>query len=374
MPFTKSPYPAQVHRIVISLWYGLLAAGLFLVAPVSLAQTDDAQRAQARASFNAGVDKYAAEDFSGALAAFQEAYRLRPHPSVRVNMANCYERLSRPVEALFHFESFLQESGVTVSAAQRTQVQEAIVRLRGQIGQIIFNVAPETAEISVDEQALSEGSTNRPMRFAAGLRRIRISQDGFQSFSVELNLRPGVTEQVNARLERVVVGIVAPPAVPIVVDERARSESAEALERQARHEERQQDVQHESGVSAAVWVTGALAIALAGGATATGLMALNANDDFDAAVTDSKRAVLSTEERAALVSDGKDAADQANTLALVTDILIGASIAAAASSVLIYVLSDGTEEPDAGLRAVTPWLTPSSNGLAAGGLSLQGAW
>jgi tetratricopeptide (TPR) repeat protein len=81
---------------------GALVISSLAVSPSRGAAQDDTARA--RTEFQRGVELFQGSDYQRALDAFQEAYRLAPHASVRLNIANCYEQLGRPVEALFHFE------------------------------------------------------------------------------------------------------------------------------------------------------------------------------------------------------------------------------------------------------------------------------
>ena len=73
--------------------------------------------------FAAGVRHFEAGEFEDALESFTQAYRLKPHPIVRVNMANCFEELGRPVEAEFNYERFLSESAEQ-GGASPDQVEE----------------------------------------------------------------------------------------------------------------------------------------------------------------------------------------------------------------------------------------------------------
>ena len=59
-----------------------------------------ADREVARRHFERGVALYEAENFDGALEEFRAAYEAQPHPSVLVNIANCYARTNRPVRAI----------------------------------------------------------------------------------------------------------------------------------------------------------------------------------------------------------------------------------------------------------------------------------
>ena len=80
------------------IWLTVLAVpSAAPVAPTARAQD---VRSRAREQFQRGVAAFEAGRYEEALAAFQEAFRLKPHPSVRLNMAACYEKLDRPREAL----------------------------------------------------------------------------------------------------------------------------------------------------------------------------------------------------------------------------------------------------------------------------------
>ena len=93
---------------------------------------EDAARARPSSASSRRVADYDAGRYDQALANFQEAFRLRPHPLVNVNIANCYDKLGKPLQAIFHFERFLEAEAGT--PAQRAEVTSALERLRKQVG------------------------------------------------------------------------------------------------------------------------------------------------------------------------------------------------------------------------------------------------
>src|SRR5688500_17352087 len=99
---TENPVIIRVFLVVC------LASSLL---PAAVRAQDEAERVRARAEFSRGVERFEASDYSGALSAFEEAYRLAPHPTVRLNIATCLEELGRPGEAMVHYERFLAEAG-----------------------------------------------------------------------------------------------------------------------------------------------------------------------------------------------------------------------------------------------------------------------
>src|SRR5256885_17105088 len=97
-----------------------LACVLALCA--SLARADGAGEAQSY--FDTGQRAFNEGDYEGAVAAFQEAYRLKPHPDVLMNIATAYERIYEPEEARKTYERFLREAPDSpAEAALRTLAQ-----------------------------------------------------------------------------------------------------------------------------------------------------------------------------------------------------------------------------------------------------------
>src|SRR3954470_20213855 len=69
-------------------WFSLLAWLWFAGAGTGIAQPEDPNVVRARELFKLGVDAYDRGSYTEALQSFQQAYQLRPHPAVRVNIAN----------------------------------------------------------------------------------------------------------------------------------------------------------------------------------------------------------------------------------------------------------------------------------------------
>src|SRR5690349_18880551 len=124
-------------------WLGGVLALVTILSTASAEAQD--QAAQARARFEAGVQLFQRNDFARALDAFRDAYRIRPHPTVLVNIANCYLNLQKPVEAAENFERYLRESGQNIEPARRTEVETALGRARTMIATIEVDAPPGTA-------------------------------------------------------------------------------------------------------------------------------------------------------------------------------------------------------------------------------------
>src|SRR5262245_23442713 len=89
----------------------LLGSCLVLVTVVrpSLAQSDG-ETEVARQRFREGVAHYDRQDYEKARLAFLQAYLLKPHPAVLLNLAQSELRAGRHAEAAANFAKYLREN------------------------------------------------------------------------------------------------------------------------------------------------------------------------------------------------------------------------------------------------------------------------
>lgn len=337
-------------RLIRGWWALALVAALFGVTGSASAQDADA----ARTLFQQGVANFESGDFEAALDAFQKAYRLRPHPSVRVNMANCFERLGRVAEAIFNYERFLTESGDDAPEEQREQVSASIQRLRESTGTLQLQVRPMKAKIKIDGSSprlTPDGSIALP----TGQYTLEVFAPGHEPYTQRVDIHGGSTTEVDIRLRRRAPVASAPavatrptpptpPAAPV-----GPADSGE------------------QGRNTVAWTFGGIAAALAVGSLVTGVMALQAEREFEDAVQASGTS-SSIEQRVAAVAEGEDAASRANGLAVTSDILLGLTAASGTVALVVWLTSTRKQDnrTDRSVQ-VQPVL-----GRTAAGMTLQG--
>lgn len=344
-----------------------------LPATTASAQSDE-ERAQAREHFSTGVQRFESSDFQGALEAFQEAYRLAPHPMVRVNMANCYEHLERPIEAIHHFEQFLAESE-GASRQQRREVDAAMRRLRQQVAEVRLVIAPDGALVTIDGAETRRAPILSPILMNTGHHRFEVRMDGFRSAREEIELAGGEARTLSIRLDR---GQDEPeaPAVAAVEPGATEADATTEGEVEATADEPEEIVAIDEGrgwefrMTTPVIIGGAATAGLLLGAVVTGPLALSYNAEFENAV-ERVRTATTLEEQSQARRDGNSAASTADALSIVTDVLVVGTIAAAAVTTF-FVIVDGLDagEDEESLEVA---LVPSA-GPGGGGLVLQGAF
>lgn len=147
-------FPPNVRRSV-----GLCAFGVLLcsVRP-AWAEEDPTTTAAARERFKEGVAHFDQKQYEKARAAFLQAYALKKHPAVLLNLAQSELRSGHERDAAKHFAIYLREAN-EASSAEREAAQAGLATAKAALGEIHVSTSPD-AEISVNGQ--SEGTSPLP--------------------------------------------------------------------------------------------------------------------------------------------------------------------------------------------------------------------
>lgn len=332
---------------------------------------DEATKARAKEAFQAGVADYGAGKYQDALTHFQEAQRLKPHPMVQVNIANCHDKLDQPIEAIFNYERFL-DSG-QANDDQRKEVAAALKRLRGMVGRLLLSVTPDGTSVTIDGGEARRTPIEEPIPLKAGTHHLDAKHDGYEPATRDLDVKGGAVVEVALQLTEAkaaaapIVAPVpapapAPPPAPVAQPAPAEPAPVAAPAPAEPAPPEDEDLEERGpGLSTRVWIAGGATVAVAIGATVTGLLALSAESDFNAQrqLRFSMDPNLAAGDRVAAYNAALDAADRADTLAIVTDVLIGVAVVGA--GITTYFVITDANEPVATLH---PWYAGRSGGAS----------
>ncbi|WP_438026851.1 PEGA domain-containing protein [Sorangium sp. So ce233] len=301
-----------------------LCAAIALVPRGALAEPAD-RTAEADARFRRGVELYGEADYIAALTEFRRAYALAPAYQVLYNIAGaCYQ--------------LRDYGGARIAGDRRAEVERDIAVLRGRVATVALSTSAPGVEISVDDVPVGKTPLAEPLLLSAGRRRI----------VVEAPDRPAVVRVIDvAGGDHVQLRIDLPEARALR-DEGAGSPVASSSAQPGAPVERAPRAARSAPVLP--WIaTGTLAA----GAAVTGIIALGASADLQAALDafpGDARAIDRERKRTA-------------TLALTADLLAGAAVVAGGVSLVLTVVGGGPERGD-GARAPSPSVrlvcTPSS--------------
>jgi tetratricopeptide (TPR) repeat protein len=87
-----------------------VAVALFCAGLALPAQGAEADKAAAKAHFEAATRLYDVHDYAKALEEYKAAYLAKPDPAFLFNMGQCYKKLGKPAEALEFYRDYLRKA------------------------------------------------------------------------------------------------------------------------------------------------------------------------------------------------------------------------------------------------------------------------
>lgn len=150
--------------------------------------------------FSLGNQAYVAGDYERALTHYFASNRLAPNSNVTFNVARCYERLKRWVEAYRYYA----EAAEAARGSDRPDIEQALARVRPYVALLEVVTQPPGATLYIQRRDLgSYGTTPRQLALAAGEYTVIAERSGFhparreglrveagQRLTVELELAP----------------------------------------------------------------------------------------------------------------------------------------------------------------------------------------
>jgi hypothetical protein len=162
----------------------LAVALLLALAPATLpmpvwaqAPAEDATTSMARARFKEGVEFYDKGEYEQARASFLQAYALKKHPAVLLNLAWSCLKSGHAMEAEKYFRQFLAE-GKDITDKQRADANDGLKQARSKLGSIEVSAVPGT-EVTVDGEKVGTTPLTDPVSVEAGAHTVKFkSADG----------------------------------------------------------------------------------------------------------------------------------------------------------------------------------------------------
>jgi tetratricopeptide (TPR) repeat protein len=147
-------------------------------APDATAQASgDAFTDMARQRFQEGVRLFDQGKFEEARAAFLQAYALKKHPAVLLNLAQSELRSDHPVEAARHFSEFLRDNP-NADPAERKAAEDGLASARTKTARIDVKVDVDGAEVFIDGDIVGRAPLPEAVDVAAGIRKVEVRVGG----------------------------------------------------------------------------------------------------------------------------------------------------------------------------------------------------
>ncbi|HET7545177.1 MAG TPA: hypothetical protein VFK05_35170 [Polyangiaceae bacterium] len=156
----------------------LLGASSALAAPAARPSAEeDTTVAIARERFKEGVAFFDQKQYDKARVAFLQAYALKKHPAVLLNLAQSELRCGHEVDAAKHFSAYLRET-TTASDAERQAAEAGLNATKSSVALLDVNVDESGAEIFVDGSLEGVSPLPAPLYVSPGAHNVEARKGG----------------------------------------------------------------------------------------------------------------------------------------------------------------------------------------------------
>jgi hypothetical protein len=197
-------------------------------APANAPATTTPDADTAKAHYEKAQQLYATGDYDEAIAEYQDAYRLKPHPNVLYNIAQAYERLLDYAQSVTWFERYLAEA--PKDAPERPIVQNRLRILRNLPARVSVSTIPEHVHAAVVDGAGKRREAETPALFklSAGAYTLELAQPGWEAEAHDLAVEIGQPYFYQYRLKRSTAQVsifTRPRGARVFIDERLVGET-----------------------------------------------------------------------------------------------------------------------------------------------------
>ena len=178
---------------------------LVFLAPPTWAEGDtrvsdqgvaEAARALASEHYARGVERAERRDFSGALEAFETAYRISPHYAVLYNIGQAHIELGEPVQAITALEAYLDEGAGQISQEREQETRDQVAVQRTRTASLSVVVDAPGATLELDGVELGTTGLNRPLLVSAGRHTVSVRAPGRAPATREIHLGSEETSSI----------------------------------------------------------------------------------------------------------------------------------------------------------------------------------
>jgi hypothetical protein len=289
-------------------WIFAAALPLMVAAWSTPAYADD----EAVTRFERGVQLYEAENYEGALVEFNTAYKLSKNYKLLYNVGICQNAMKDYAAATESFQRYLNEGGAELSEARRADVNDRLSKLSLMVTRVrVSTNAPSGATLLIDEQP--SGTTPLPdtIPVKIGRRQFSITAQG-RTVTKTVDVSSGDQTPISLVLTDTPGQANDTTSTPVSTDDDGPSFP---------------------------WPFWGLTAVLGGATAVTGVLAVGKANDFE-----KKQATFGID-KASL----EDERSKAQTLGLVTDVLLVCTVLSAGVSTVLTIRYFGKKKQNTGI-------------------------
>lgn len=157
--------------------------------------------------FKEGIALFDQGYYLKAIVKFKLAYYHFPSPKIHTRLALCYKWLGNNLQALEHYERFLEAFKNPTTQADKVLVKQVKMEVRNLlmlVGQLTIQMAkPAGADIRVNGLKIGEAPIDRTLRLVPGPINVTATHKGFYTFKRDLQLNPSQKVTVKISLVKI---------------------------------------------------------------------------------------------------------------------------------------------------------------------------
>jgi hypothetical protein len=184
-----------------------LLGALLLVSAPSFAQ-DDVTLTMARERFKEGVGYFDKKEFAKARVAFLQAYALKKHPAVLLNLAQSELRSGHEADAAKHFAQYLREHK-DATEGERQGAETGLTAAKALVAEVALDVDGTGAEIYVDGDLEGQAPLPGSVYLTPGSHELQARKDG-KTVSAAVNATAGQSTRLRLSLAKPTKPVAAP--------------------------------------------------------------------------------------------------------------------------------------------------------------------
>ena len=194
----------------------LLLSTATLSAPATVwaqGASDEATTSMARARFKEGVGYYDKGEFELARASFLQAYALKKHPAVLLNLAWSCLKSGHTLEGGRYFKQFLSDGKDVITDKQRADATDGLSQARAKLGQIDV-AAVAGLEVTIDGDHVGTTPLSDPVMVEIGAHSVRVRAPDGTADMQTITVLGGEKASAHFRVVAAAAPAPLPPAPP----------------------------------------------------------------------------------------------------------------------------------------------------------------
>jgi hypothetical protein len=154
------------------------------------------QKASARAHFKLGVDFYRERNYRAALIEFQRAYADAPHYKLLYNLGQASLELQEYASAIDYLTDYLKEGGDEIAKERAAEVEQSIRYLESRIAYVRIVTNEPGAQLYVDDTSVGVSPLDKAVRVGAGRHKFSAVREGQPPVERKIDVAAGDESEI----------------------------------------------------------------------------------------------------------------------------------------------------------------------------------